>query len=63
MHSLVPRLSLHTNAYVTQKTDSENHTGEILAGIPEEGLDLSVVKQVNGNLDDDADKGEHKEEK
>ena len=23
--------------------------------VPEEGLDFSVVKQVNGNLDDDAD--------
>ena len=27
--------------------------------VPEEGLDLSVIKPVNGNLDDDADKGEH----
>ena len=31
--------------------------------VPEEELDLSVVKQVNGNLDDDADKGEDKGEK
>ena len=31
--------------------------------VPEEGLDLSVVKPVNGNLDNDADKGDHKREK
>ena len=31
--------------------------------IPGRVFDLSVIEEVNGNLDDDADKEEHKREK
>ena len=58
MRGLGTRLRCALHKSQTLKTTQEKYWQ-----VPEEGLDLSVVKQVNGNLDDDADKGEHKREK
>ena len=53
---------LATQKQTQHKRQTLNTVQEKHWQVPEEGLDLSVVKKVNGNLDDDADKGEHKGE-